>query len=77
MFSVYALLDSTIVLSWLVGNPRRFKTYMYVGNRVSHVMELIEMESCQWTREPSQLCLQRTSSIGTRDINYGGMDQAG
>ena len=37
--SVYAWSDSTIVLSWLVGNPRRFKTY--VGNRVSHIMELI------------------------------------
>ena len=31
--NVYASTDSTIVLSWLVGNPRRFKTY--VGNRVS------------------------------------------
>ena len=36
---VYALTDSKIVLSWLVGNPRRFKTY--VGNRVSHIVELI------------------------------------
>ena len=36
---IYAWTDSTIVLSWLVGNPRRFKTY--VGNRVSHIMELI------------------------------------
>ena len=30
--SVYAWTDSTIILNWLVGNPRRFKTY--VGNRV-------------------------------------------
>ena len=37
--SVYAWTDSTIVLSWLVGNPRRFKTY--VGNRVSYIIELI------------------------------------
>ena len=36
---VYAWTDSTIVLSWLVGNPRRFNTY--VGNRVSRIMELI------------------------------------
>ena len=35
---VYAWTDSTIVLNWLVGNPRRFKTY--VGNRVSHILEL-------------------------------------
>ena len=34
--------DSTIVLSWLVGNPRRFKTY--VGNRVSCIVELIAPE---------------------------------
>ena len=33
--SVFAWTDSTIVLSWLVGNPRRFKTF--VGNRVSYI----------------------------------------
>ena len=32
--SIYALTDSTIVLNWLCGNPRRFKTF--VGNRVPH-----------------------------------------
>ena len=31
--NVYAWTDSTIVLNWLDGNPRRFK--MYVGNRIS------------------------------------------
>jgi len=36
---VFAWTDSTIVLNWLVGNPRRFKTY--VGNRISHIVELI------------------------------------
>ena len=30
---LYAWSDSTIVLSWLDGNPKRFKTY--VGNRIS------------------------------------------
>ena len=35
---VHAWTDSTIVLNWLVGNPRRFKTY--VGNRISHILEL-------------------------------------
>ena len=29
--------DSTIVLSWLVGNPRRFKTYL--GNRISSIVD--------------------------------------
>ena len=37
--SVYAWMDSTIVLSWLVGNPRRFKTY--VDNQVSYIVDLI------------------------------------
>ena len=36
---VHAWTDSTIVLCWLVGNPRRFKTYLC--NRVSRIMELI------------------------------------
>ncbi len=36
---VFAWTDSTIVLAWLTGNPRRFKTY--VGNRVAHIMELV------------------------------------
>ena len=34
--SVFAWTDSTIVLSWLTGNPRRFKAY--VGNRYSHLI---------------------------------------
>ena len=37
--SVFAWTDSTIVLSWLIGNPRQFKTF--VGNRVSHIMQFI------------------------------------
>ena len=36
---VFAWTDSTIVLNWLVGSPRRFN--VYVGNRVSHIVELI------------------------------------
>ena len=36
---VYAWTDSTIVLGWLDGSPRRFKTY--VGNRISRIIELI------------------------------------
>lgn len=36
---VFTWTDSTIILSWLIGNPRRFKTY--VGNRVSGITELI------------------------------------
>ena len=36
---VFAWTDSTIVLNWLAGNPRRFKTF--VGNRVSLITDLV------------------------------------
>ena len=39
---VYAWTDSEIVLHWLSGNPRRFKTY--VGNRVSVIVDKIAPE---------------------------------
>ena len=39
---VYAWTDSTIVLNWLAGDPRRFKTL--VNNRVAHIVELIGPE---------------------------------
>ena len=39
MSDIFAWTDSTIVLSWLVGNPKRFKTY--VGNRVSLIVDKI------------------------------------
>ena len=37
--SIYAWTDSTIVINWLDGTPRRFKTY--VGNRVSFIIDRI------------------------------------
>ena len=48
MSNIYAWTDSTIVLNWLVGNPRRFKTY--VGNRVSAIIDLIPPE--RWNHVP-------------------------
>ena len=36
---VFAWTDSTIVLNWISGNPRRFKTY--VGNRVSNIVDSV------------------------------------
>ena len=36
---VYSWTDSTVVLSWLVGNPLRFKTF--VGNRVSDIVDCV------------------------------------
>ena len=47
---VYAWTDSTIVLNWLDGSPRRFKTF--VGNRVSTIMELIPPE--KWNHVSGQ-----------------------
>ena len=37
--SVFAWTDSMVILGWLVGNPRRFKTF--VGNWISEIMELV------------------------------------
>ncbi|XP_064387758.1 uncharacterized protein LOC135335954 [Halichondria panicea] len=37
--NIFAWTDSTIVLNWLDGSPKRFKTY--VGNRVSTIVDLI------------------------------------
>ncbi len=39
MCDTYAWSDSTIVIDWLNGNPRRLK--IFVGNRVSHIIDLI------------------------------------
>ncbi len=39
---VHAWTDSTIVLNWLDGSPKRFKTY--VGNRISTIVVLIPPE---------------------------------
>ena len=36
---VFVWTDSTVVLGWLNGNPRRFKTY--VGNRVSSIVDSV------------------------------------
>lgn len=45
---VYAWTDSTVVLGWLSGNPRRFKTF--VGNRASNIMQLIPPNRWQHVR---------------------------
>ena len=39
---VFGWTDSSIVLSWMSGNPRRFKTY--VGNRISCIIDQIPPE---------------------------------
>lgn len=42
---IYAWTDSTVVLSWLNGDIRRFKTY--IGNRVTRIIELIPPDRWQ------------------------------
>ena len=49
--SVFAWTDSTVVLSWLTGNPRRFKTY--VGNRISFILDQIPPD--RWKHVPGIL----------------------
>ena len=46
--SVFAWTDSTIVLSWLTGNPRRFRTY--VGNRISFIVDQLPPD--RWKHVP-------------------------
>ncbi len=46
----HAWTDSTVVLNWLDGNPRRLKTY--VGNRISSILELLPTNI--WKHVPSQ-----------------------
>ena len=46
--SVFAWTDSSIVLSWLAGNPRRFKTY--VGNRISFIIDQLPPD--RWRHVP-------------------------
>ena len=46
---VVAWSDSTIVLHWLDGNPRRFKTF--VGNRVASILEFLP--SATWKHVPT------------------------
>lgn len=48
LHNVFGWTDSSIVLSWMNGNPRRFKTY--VGNRISCIMDLIPPERWRHVR---------------------------
>ena len=50
MDSIHAWTDSTIVLSWIQGNPHRFK--VYVGNRVSQILDLIPAD--RWNHVVSE-----------------------
>ena len=45
---VHAWTDSTIVLNWLDGSPKRFKTY--VGNRISTIIDLMPPDKWKHVR---------------------------
>ena len=74
---VHAWMDGTIVLSWLVSNPRHFKTY--VGNRVSRIVELIAPD--QWNNvngtENSADCTSRGLFLSYWKMSCGRMVQGG
>jgi len=48
--NIHAWTDSTIVLNWLDGNPRRFK--VYVGNRISFILDRIPPN--RWKHVPGE-----------------------
>ena len=69
-FSLEDCTDSTIVLNWMSGNPRRFKTY--VANRVSSIVELIP--SNRWNHVgilPSELLSHKLWWEGPEWLSHG------
>ena len=60
--SVFAWTDNTIVLSWLTGNPRRFKTY--VGNRISFIVDQLSPD--RWKHVPG---IQNPADCASRALN--------
>lgn len=76
--SVHACTDSTIILNWLTGNPRRFKTY--VRNSVSSIVELIPPD--KWNHgegieNPSNCASLGLFPFELLTIPYRGMDTFG
>ena len=59
--SEFAWTDSTIVLSWLTGNPRRFKTY--VGNRISFIVDQLPPD--RWKHVPG---IQNPADCASRGL---------
>lgn len=61
---IHAWCDSTIVLSWLDGNPKRFKTF--VGNRLSTI--LTELPPSTWHHVPTS---QNPADCASRGLSPG------
>ena len=76
LHKVHAWTDSTIVVAWLAGDSRRFKTY--VGNRVSQIVDLIAPD--RWkhvsgAQNPADCAPDSLLSFWI--TSYGGMAQTG
>ncbi|GFV74015.1 uncharacterized protein TNCV_4939531 [Trichonephila clavipes] len=77
-FDVFAWTDSKIVLSWLSGHPRQWKTF--VANRTSEIIEVLPTK--HWRHVPSK---ENPADIASRGIDlnayliasYGGKDHPG
>ena len=59
---LHAWSDSTIVLAWLDGQPKRFKTF--VGNRITDILTLVPAEC--WSHVPTQINPADCASRGLR-----------
>ncbi|GFW92223.1 integrase catalytic domain-containing protein [Trichonephila clavipes] len=61
-FDVFAWTDSKIVLSWLSGHPRQWKTF--VANRTSEIIEVLPTK--HWRHVPSK---ENSADIASRGID--------
>ena len=74
--SIYTWTDSTIVVSWLDGSPRRFNTY--VGNQVSFIVShLINGGTCLVNQTPQIVFPEVCYLWSLLIIHFGGMDLHG
>ncbi|GFX25371.1 uncharacterized protein TNCV_1423561 [Trichonephila clavipes] len=62
IFDVFAWTDSKIVLSWLSGHPRKWKTF--VANRTSEIIEVLPTK--HWRHVPSK---ENPADIASRGID--------
>jgi len=59
--AAFAWTDSTVVLSWLSGNPRRFETI--IGNRIFHILDRFLSE--RWMHVPG---VQNPANCASRGL---------
>ena len=74
----FAWTHSSIVLHWLLGNPKRFKTF--VGNRVARSQKQCHLtvgDMCQANIIRLIVCLVVCYHQNSSTISYGGKDPTG